>query len=92
MINRVTRGRAFAAVAAFGVASMVLAACGGSSTSTESSAAPAASAASAAPADSAAPAEGGQPVAVDGAGHPGACFTAGIVDVDCQKEWLVAKS
>ena len=61
MINRVTRGRAFAAVAAFGVASMVLAACGGGSTSTESSAAPAASAA---PADSAAPAEGGAEVAV----------------------------
>ena len=65
MINRVSRGRAFAAVAAFGVASMVLAACGGGTSSTESSAAPAASAAaSAAPADSAAPAEGGQPVAV----------------------------
>ena len=61
MINRVTRGRAFAAVAAFGVASMVLAACGGGSTSTESSAAPAASAA---PADSAAPAEGSAEVAV----------------------------
>ncbi len=61
MINRVTRGRAFAAVAAFGVASMVLAACGGGSTSTESSAAPAASAA---PADSAAPAESGAEVAV----------------------------
>ena len=58
MINRFSRGRAFAAIAAVGVASVTLAACSSSSTSTESSAAPAAS--EAAPAASeAAPAEGG---------------------------------
>ncbi|MFM8894387.1 MAG: substrate-binding domain-containing protein, partial [Actinomycetales bacterium] len=43
MINRFSRGRAFAAIAALGVASVTLAACSSSSTSTESSAAPAAS-------------------------------------------------
>jgi len=63
MINRFSRGRAFAAVAAIGVASVTLAACSSGSTSTESSAAPAAS--EAAPAASeAAPAEGGGTVAV----------------------------
>ena len=63
MINRVTRGRAFAAVAAAGALSLTLAACGGGSSSTESSAAPAAS--EAAPAASeAAPAEGGETKAV----------------------------
>ena len=63
MINRFSRGRAFAAIAAVGVASVTLAACSSSSTSTESSAAPAAS--EAAPAASeAAPAEGGGTVAV----------------------------
>ena len=51
MINRVTRGRAFAAVAAAGALSLTLAACGGGSSSTESSAAPAAS--EAAPAEEA---------------------------------------
>jgi len=52
MKNRVTRGRAFAAVAAVGVLSVTLAACssGSSSSSTEASAAPAASAAASAPA------------------------------------------
>jgi len=63
MINRFSRGRAFAAIAAVGVASVTLAACSSGSTSTESSAAPAAS--EAAPAASeAAPAEGGGTVAV----------------------------
>ena len=54
MKNRVTRGRAFAAVAAVGVLSVTLAACssGSSSSSTEASAAPAAS--------EAAPAAGGE--------------------------------
>ena len=61
MINRFTRGRGFAAVAAVGLASVTLAACSSGSTSTESSAAPAESAAPAA--SSAAPAAGG-PVAV----------------------------
>ena len=52
MKNRVTRGRAFAAVAAVGVLSVTLAACssGSSSSSTAASAAPAASAAASAPA------------------------------------------
>lgn len=47
MINRVTRGRAFAAVAAIGVASVTLAACssGSSSSSSSSAAAPSGSAA-----------------------------------------------
>jgi len=66
MINRVTRGRAFAAVAAAGALSLTLAACGGGSSSTESSAAPAAS--EAAPAEEApaeeAPAEETKAVAV----------------------------
>jgi fructose transport system substrate-binding protein len=56
MINRFTRGRGFAAVAAVGLASVTLAACSSGSTSTESSAAPAESAAAA---SSAAPAAGG---------------------------------
>ncbi len=61
MINRLTRGRAFTAVAAAGVLSLTLAACS-SGSSTEESAAPAESAAaSEAPAEeSAAPAEGGE--------------------------------
>ena len=54
MIKSVSRGRAFAAVAAIGALSVTLAACGGSSSSTESSAAPAASGAA-----SEAPAAGG---------------------------------
>jgi fructose transport system substrate-binding protein len=41
MINRLTRGRAFAAVAAAGVLSVTLAACSSGSSTTESSAAPA---------------------------------------------------
>jgi fructose transport system substrate-binding protein len=57
MINRFSRGRAFAAIAALGVASVTLAACSSSSTSTESSAAPAAS--EAAPAASEAAPAGG---------------------------------
>ena len=57
MINRFSRGRAFAAIAAVGVASVTLAACSSSSTSTESSAAPAAS--EAAPAASEAAPAGG---------------------------------
>ncbi|MCX8527090.1 MAG: substrate-binding domain-containing protein [Candidatus Nanopelagicales bacterium] len=44
MINRLTRGRAFAAVAAAGVLSVTLAACSSGSSTTESSAAPADSA------------------------------------------------
>ena len=54
MIKSVSRGRAFAAVAAIGALSVTLAACGGSSDSAESSAAPAASGAA-----SEAPAAGG---------------------------------
>ena len=53
MINRVSRGKAIAAIAAFGLASVTLAACSSGSTSSTESAAPAASAA----AESAAPAE-----------------------------------
>ena len=64
MINRVTRGRAFAAVAALGVASLTLAACGGSSSSTESSAAPAASEAAPAASEAAPAEEGGEAKAV----------------------------
>ena len=55
MIKSVSRGRAFAAVAAIGALSVTLAACGGSSDSAESSAAPAASGAA-----SEAPAAGGE--------------------------------
>ena len=56
MINRLTRGRAFSAIAAVGVLSVTLAACS-SGSSTEESAAPAESAA----AESAAPAESAMP-------------------------------
>ena len=56
MIKSVSRGRAFAAIAAIGALSVTLAACGGSSDSAESSAAPAASSDAAA---SEAPAAGG---------------------------------
>lgn len=55
MIKSVSRGRAFAAIAAVGALSVTLAACGGSSDSAESSAAPAGSAAA-----SEAPAAGGE--------------------------------
>jgi len=58
MINRVTRGRAFAAIAAVGVVTVTLAACSSSGTSTESSAAASAPAASAPAAASSAPAAG----------------------------------
>ena len=64
MINRVTRGRAFAAIAAVGVVSVTLAACSSSSTSTESSAAASAPAASAPAAASSAAAAGGATVSV----------------------------
>jgi len=57
MINRLTRGRAFAAVAVAGVLSVTLAACSSGSSSTESSAAPADTAAASDAAS--APAAGG---------------------------------
>jgi len=59
MVNRVTRGRAFAAVAAVGVLSVTLAACSSGSSSSDSSSAAASAPAESAPAASA-PAAGGE--------------------------------
>jgi len=59
MVNRVTRGRAFAAVAAVGVLSVTLAACSSGSSSSSSSAAPADSAPAASAPAASAPAAGG---------------------------------
>ena len=64
MINRVTRGRAFAAIAAVGVVSVTLAACSSSSTSTESSAPAASAPAASAPAAASSAAAGGATVSV----------------------------
>jgi len=77
MINRFSRGRAFAAVAAIGVASVTLAACSSGSTSTESSAAPAESAAASA-----------APAASEGAG--GGAVAVSLITKDSSNPFFVA--
>jgi len=77
MINRFSRGRAFAAVAAIGVASVTLAACSSGSTSTESSAAPAESAAASA-----------APAASEGAG--GGAVAVSLITKDSTNPFFVA--